>query len=442
MPICGVFRCSNRPGVRPGVKFYKTPKLLLNQGEETRNLSEERRRLWKAAINRSDIQTESQWDRTLVCSEHFVNNEKCYLHLKTNPSWLPTLQLDYTKCGQDTPASGRYDRARGHKRKRQEADAVSSLLSLNRRQQCSVGEAASASESPDLEQPAVSVMIDNEGSTSSLDTIESAHQLVQTDLTSYAISQLESDNKARLVEAEDMVKQRNNNFDRCTYVASPDKVLLYTGLPNIELLDVVYEMVEHQLPNMQKISKYQQLLLCLIKLRMNYVFQDIAYQLNISLSTAQRVFHATLDVLYVRLEFCVRWPDRENLRKSMPMCFRRTFGDRVSVIIDCFELFTEKPSGALNQVYTYSNYKQHHTVKYLIGISPQGTVIFISAGWGGRTSDKHIVQKSGFLQNLLPGDIVLADRGFKIADDIAFYQAKLVIPDFKGGKNQLHPMEV
>uniref|UniRef100_UPI00358E431D F-box only protein 22 isoform X3 n=1 Tax=Myxine glutinosa TaxID=7769 RepID=UPI00358E431D len=73
MPICGVFRCSNRPGVRPGVKFYKTPKLLLNQGEETRNLSEERRRLWKAAINRSDIQTESQWDRTPVCSDHFVN---------------------------------------------------------------------------------------------------------------------------------------------------------------------------------------------------------------------------------------------------------------------------------------------------------------------------------------------------------------------------------
>uniref|UniRef100_UPI00358F36FF uncharacterized protein isoform X3 n=1 Tax=Myxine glutinosa TaxID=7769 RepID=UPI00358F36FF len=154
MPICGVFRCSNKPGVRPGVKFYKTPKLLLNQGEETRNLSEERRRLWKAAINRSDIQTESQWDRTLVCSEHFVNNEKCYLHLKTNPSWLPTLQLGYTKCGQDTPASGRYDRACGRKRKRQEADAVSSLLSLNRRQRCSVGEAASASESPDLEQPA------------------------------------------------------------------------------------------------------------------------------------------------------------------------------------------------------------------------------------------------------------------------------------------------
>ena len=63
-------------------------------------------------------------------------------------------------------------------------------------------------------------------------------------------------------------------------------------------------------------------------------------------------------------------------------------------------------------------------------------------GWGGRTSDKHIVEKSGLLNNLLPGDILMADRGFKISDDVAFYQARLVIPDFTKGKKQLHPLEV
>ena len=36
----------------------------------------------------------------------------------------------------------------------------------------------------------------------------------------------------------------------------------------------------------------------------------------------------------------------------------------------------------------------------------------------------------------------MADRGFKIFDDVAFYQAKLVIPDFTKGKKQLHPLEV
>ena len=57
-------------------------------------------------------------------------------------------------------------------------------------------------------------------------------------------------------------------------------------------------------------------------------------------------------------------------------------------------------------------------------------------------SDKHIVQKSGILANLLPGDIVMGDRGFRIDEDVAFYQAKLVIPDFTRGKKQLHPLEV
>ena len=61
----------------------------------------------------------------------------------------------------------------------------------------------------------------------------------------------------------------------------------------------------------------------------------------------------------------------------MPMCFRVLYQDKVAVIIDCFELFTEKPSGALNQVQTYCNHKHHQTVKYLIGISPQSIDVIL-----------------------------------------------------------------
>ena len=36
----------------------------------------------------------------------------------------------------------------------------------------------------------------------------------------------------------------------------------------------------------------------------------------------------------------------------------------------------------------------------------------------------------------------MADRGFRIDEDVAFYQAKLVIPDFTRGEKQFHPLEV
>ena len=231
------------------------------------------------------------------------------------------------------------------------------------------------------------------------------------DVTAEDISYLEEDNRARVAESSEPTF---SIYDRGCYVGAPEKACFYTGLPSVEILDVVFELVEQHMTSSVKLTRYNQMLLCLIRLRMNYLFKDIAYQLRISLSTVQRSFHATLDVLYAKLAFLIRWPDREQLRKTMPMCFRAGYQNKVVVILDCFELFTETASGARNQVETYSHYKHHQTVKYLIGISPQGSVTFISAGWAGRVSDKHIVQKSGILANLLPGDIVMADRGFRI----------------------------
>lgn len=62
--------------------------------------------------------------------------------------------------------------------------------------------------------------------------------------------------------------------------------------------------------------------------------------------------------------------------------------------------------------------------------------------WGGRVSDKYLIQESGFLRLLEPGDTVLADRGFDIADDIGLHGGELAIPAFTCGKSQLAQKEV
>ena len=91
---------------------------------------------------------------------------------------------------------------------------------------------------------------------------------------------------------------------------------------------------------------------------------------------------------------------------------------------------------------TYSNYKKHNTVKVFIAIAPTGAITFISKAWTGRVSDKVITQRCGFLDKLEYGDVVLADRGFNIHDDMAVIGAKLEIPAFTKGKSQLSRAEV
>jgi len=76
----------------------------------------------------------------------------------------------------------------------------------------------------------------------------------------------------------------------------------------------------------------------------------------------------------------------------------------------------------------------YNTVKYRISITPQEVISFVSKGWGGRTSDKHVTEHRGFLELLSPGDVVVADRGVNLADSLGLVNARLKIPAFTKGK--------
>ena len=102
----------------------------------------------------------------------------------------------------------------------------------------------------------------------------------------------------------------------------------------------------------------------------------------------------------------------------------------------------ERPTHLLARAQTYSSYKHHNTVKYLIGIIPQGTVSFRSEGWGGRTSDKYITEHSNLLDNRIPGDTVLADRGFDIKDSVGSKLSRLELPAFTKNQTQLDSISV
>lgn len=159
----------------------------------------------------------------------------------------------------------------------------------------------------------------------------------------------------------------------------------------------------------------------LIRFRLNLTLQDLAYRFGISVSTTSAIILKWIDILFVRLSPLIKWPTREELIETTPMSFRQHFKTKVAVIIDCFEIFCNQPKNLLARAKTFSSYKHHNTVKILIGITPQGVISFISKAWGGRTSDRYLTESSGFLKNLLPGDVVLADRGFDM-ENLEIYQ--------------------
>ena len=117
----------------------------------------------------------------------------------------------------------------------------------------------------------------------------------------------------------------------------------------------------------------------------------------------------------------------------MPLCFRPTYGSKVVAIIDCYELKIERPSNLSARDSTWSQYKHSNTVKVLIVIAPQGVTTFVSKSWGGRVSDKQLTRECEIIQKLPPGDTMLANGGFDIAEDIAIIQARLHIRAFAKG---------
>lgn len=81
-------------------------------------------------------------------------------------------------------------------------------------------------------------------------------------------------------------------------------------------------------------------------------------------------------------------------------------------IIIITELFIQKHSIPSSQRVTWSSYNYHNTFKALVGISPTGAFSFILKLFTGCTSDRRMVEESGFLEKLEYGDDVMADCGF------------------------------
>ncbi len=148
-----------------------------------------------------------------------------------------------------------------------------------------------------------------------------------------------------------------------------------------------------------------------------------------------------IDALYKHTKDLIPWLPRETIKATLPQAFKDNFSN-TTCIIDCTETVLQKAKNLDSRSESYSHYYASNTLKYLVATSPSGLVMFISEDYGGKCSDRYIVQNSGFLECLRPGDEVMADRGFTIRDLLEERKVRLVMPAFTRKQCQLTNEEV
>lgn len=347
----------------------------------------------------------------------FILGKKSSLYQKDSPDWVPTKHMSsQARLRVDVQSPATNDRYQRKVQRHKKTEAAAALMELS---------------FPELSN--LPYMEPETGISCQTDIDQPLYMAMEEDLQN-----LRTEN----IELQEEVLIRSNVHSMEVFKDNDERVKYYTGLPTFSVMMALFNLVEKALPKKQSVDKFQFLTMCLMRMRLNLPLQFLAYEFAISLSSASRYFAEAVNILYVKLGPLIQWPERETLRKTMPMQFLQNFGNKVAVIIDCFEIFTEQPSNLLTRTKMWSQYKHHHTVKYLIGISPQGKIIYISKGWGGRTSDKYITEHSDFLSHIYPGDIVMADRGFDIGDTLGCLGAVAKIPAFTKGRNQLSALDI
>ncbi|KAE8743399.1 hypothetical protein FOCC_FOCC011004 [Frankliniella occidentalis] len=107
------------------------------------------------------------------------------------------------------------------------------------------------------------------------------------------------------------------------------------------------------------------------------------------------------------------------------------------IILDGVEIKIETPSNFHMQGNTYSQYKGCNTVRFIVGIDSSGATAFISPACEGALSEKEAVLRSGLLQRLEKGDLVMTDRGFEITAELQAIGVHHVKPPSLGQRDSL-----
>ncbi|XP_041795398.1 uncharacterized protein LOC121608256 [Chelmon rostratus] len=225
----------------------------------------------------------------------------------------------------------------------------------------------------------------------------------------------------------------------------PELIMFYTGFKDYSTLRAFYlalrptpetiwkwshtvklNRTEHSVDagfKAQHLCLFDQLFLFLCFVRRGFLPFDISTQFQLSEVIVQTTCVTWCHYLFFMLGTLPIWPSRQTVDELMPQFFRMTF-PKTRVVLDFIEVPIQMATCRMNA----SHHRESPTVKSLVGITPSGSVSFVSSVYAASISDRDIVLKSGVLNLLEPGDEVMADKSFEVEDVLDVIGVRFVIP--------------
>ena len=185
------------------------------------------------------------------------------------------------------------------------------------------------------------------------------------------------------------------------------KMKFYTGINTIVLFNKIFRLIQPFLSDLiywkglkhakdfskvkdqicntpKKLSQRDDFLLILMRLRLGLLNEDLAERFGVSPTLCSYIFTTWIKLLSKVLgKALVVWPPRESIREHLPEIFLKSGYGKCRVIIDCAEVFIDRPKSLSSQAATWSDYKHHETFKFLVGITSTGFISFLSSCYGG-----------------------------------------------------------
>jgi len=216
--------------------------------------------------------------------------------------------------------------------------------------------------------------------------------------------------------------------------------VLGSPLPEAASIPPQPDLLNKKWPQQLKSSKPAGLLpieacfMTMASLRLGIGVKETSSLFGISEGSVSQIRATWIPYISNSLDLWTPWPTQDQVRASIPTKFKAklaatTHSRKCLIILDCTEIFIARPEDDELAKLHYSSYKKHYTtMKWLVGITPCGSISFVSAGYSGSTTDDEICKHCGFYGMLQRCDAVIADRGFTEFATLRDLGCELIIP--------------